>query len=168
MVWIYVHRLSLLVSGGERGIWTPAAFQQSLVFKTRAINHSTTLPIYRTSKSNLRTLRLLLSSWYISSWVEKWLSSFLSTLLVTITTLSKSLAPILSSTILIWLGQPQNWTLLVLVSSFLHSLHLIVIIRHTLNSTWVKRDLNPRLPPCKGGTLPLSYSPRLPRLESNQ
>ena len=46
-----------------------------------------------------------------------------------------------------------------LVSSFLHSLHLIVIIRHTLNSTWAKRGSNPRQPPCKGDTLPLSYSP---------
>jgi len=25
-----------------------------------------------------------------------------------------------------------------------------------LNPWWAMRDLNPRLPPCKGGTLPLS------------
>ena len=30
---------------------------------------------------------------------------------------------------------------------------------HPSMSKWVKRDLNPRLPPCKRGTLPLSYSP---------
>ena len=117
-----------LFLNGRGGIWTHGGLAPSLVFKTSAINHSTTLP-YFTSKSSLRTLRLRLCSWYKRSCWERTFCFFSFPEFI-MTTFDKSTAETLSSLTVIMLGQPQTCVLLLLRNSVLHSLHLTIIIFH--------------------------------------
>ena len=116
--------------------------------------------IYLISKSNLRTFLCLLSSWYARSWEVRTPFCLVSLFEFNIMTLFRSTAVMLSSFTVSIFGQPQDCVLVELIISLLQDLHLTLSIGPWSSyQEWVKRDLNPRLPPCKGGTLPLSYSP---------
>ena len=105
----------------------------------RFINHSLTLLFsnevfwfdfihamrhYRTSKSNLRTFRCLLSSWNARSWEER-TPLFLDSLVeFSMMTLLRSTAVMLSSLTVSMFGQPQHCVLVELIISLLQDLHL--------------------------------------------
>ena len=91
----------------ERVGFEPTDAFTSLVFKTRAINHSTTFP-YFISKSSFLTFLFLLSSWYIRSSEERTPSFLVSLFDFTITILDKSSAETLSPVTVIMLGHPQH------------------------------------------------------------